>query len=119
MRPLLPASLARGAHAKIRCPGQRPVGSYAVHKTRTPHIPALIHNWDNSLSGLAPDPPEPAGWDGGGTVRIWNPVTGSGIASTRLSGPLAHLEWSRVTVVVAAGAFGPYIFKFSGERATQ
>ena len=48
------------------------------------------------------------------TVRIWDPVTGSAVASSRVSGPLAHLEWSGMTLV-AAGAFGPYIFKFSGE----
>jgi WD40 repeat protein len=53
-----------------------------------------------------------------GTVRIWDPVTGSGVASSRVAGPLDHLEWSGMTIV-AAGAFGPYIFKFSGERTTR
>jgi platelet-activating factor acetylhydrolase IB subunit alpha len=45
------------------------------------------------------------------TVRIWEPATGSGVASSRVSGPLAHLVWSGRTLV-AAGAFGPYIFRF-------
>jgi WD40 repeat protein len=56
------------------------------------------------------------GWDG--TVRIWDPVTGSGVASLRVSGPLARLEWSGMTLV-AAGAFGPYIFKYSVGPTTR
>jgi WD40 repeat protein len=51
------------------------------------------------------------------TVRIWDPVAGSGVASACVAGPLRHLEWSGMTLV-AAGAFGPYIFKLSGERPT-
>jgi WD40 repeat protein len=51
-------------------------------------------------------------------VRIWDPVTGSGVASSRVSGPLNHLEWSGMTLV-AAGAFGPYIFKLSEERTSR
>ena len=42
------------------------------------------------------------------TVRIWEPDSGSGVASSRVAGPLTHLEWSGMTLV-AAGAFGPYI----------
>jgi WD40 repeat protein len=57
-----------------------------------------------------------SGWDG--AVRIWDPVTGSGVASTRVSGPLTLLEWVGMTLV-AAGAFGPYIFKFNVKRTTQ
>jgi WD40 repeat protein len=52
------------------------------------------------------------------TVRIWDPATGTAVASSRVSGPLAHHEWSGMTVV-AVGAFGPYIFKFSAERTTR
>jgi WD40 repeat protein len=52
------------------------------------------------------------------TVRIWDPVTSAGIASSRVSGPLAHLEWCGMTLV-AAGAFGPYIFKFSAKRTSR
>jgi hypothetical protein len=35
-----------------------------------------------------------------------------------VSGPLALLEWSRETLI-AAGAFGPYIFKLSVKQTTQ
>jgi WD40 repeat protein len=52
------------------------------------------------------------------SIRIWDPVTGSGVASSRVSGPLALLEWSRETLI-AAGAFGPYIFKLSVKQTTQ
>jgi WD40 repeat protein len=52
------------------------------------------------------------------TARIWDPVTGSCVASLRVSGPLAHLEW-RGETLVAAGAFGPYIFSFSVDRTTR
>jgi WD40 repeat protein len=55
------------------------------------------------------------GYDG--TVRIWDPATGAGVASACVAGPVRHLEWSGMTLV-AAGAFGPYIFKFSAEQTT-
>ena len=53
-----------------------------------------------------------------GTVRIWDPVTGTGLASSRVWGPLDHLEWSGMTLI-AARAFGPYIFRFGVGRTTQ
>ena len=46
-----------------------------------------------------------------GTARIWDPATGARVASPRVAGPLVHLEWSGGTLV-AAGAFGPYTFRF-------
>ena len=45
-------------------------------------------------------------------------VTGSAVAALRVAGPLSHLEWNERTLV-AAGAFGPYIFKFSVEGTTR
>jgi WD40 repeat protein len=53
-----------------------------------------------------------------GTARIWDPVTGSAVASSRVAGPLAHVAWSRETLV-AAGAFGPYVFRFGVGRSTR
>ena len=67
---------------------------------------------------IAPDGSWLATGSADDTVRIWDPATGSGVASSRVSGPLAHLEWSGM-ILVAAGAFGPYIFKFSGKRTSQ
>jgi hypothetical protein len=53
-----------------------------------------------------------------GTARIWDPVTGARIASSRVAGPLAHLEWSKETLF-AAGAFAPYIFRFVVSQTTR
>jgi hypothetical protein len=40
-----------------------------------------------------------------------DPITGADVAFSRVTGPLTHLEWSAETLV-AAGEFGPYMFRF-------
>jgi WD40 repeat protein len=67
---------------------------------------------------IAPDGTWLATASADGTIRIWDPATGARVASSRVAGPLAHLEWSRETLA-AAGAFGPYIPRFVVGQTTR
>jgi WD40 repeat protein len=67
---------------------------------------------------IAPDSTWLATAGADGTVRIWDPVIGARVGSSRVAGPLAHLGWSGETLL-AAGAFGPYIFRFVVGQTTR
>jgi WD domain, G-beta repeat len=52
------------------------------------------------------------------TARIWDPATGTRVTSSRVAGPLDYLEWNGETLI-AAGAFGPFIFRLVVGQTTR